>query len=191
MAQQPVKLLRTARIWHKNVAAALFIFFFIISITGFLLGWKNLFAGKIYSANAGQAMAKPLAMKDWLPLDSLKNIATAAFKARIPNEKFVKPDNLNASMGRGFIRFSFGRQYNVQLNAQTGELQSIDKKAPDWILKLHDGEMLDDLLGSKNGLSKRIYVSIMGLALLFMTVSGFWLWFKPMRMKRAKQNNIE
>jgi uncharacterized iron-regulated membrane protein len=179
-----IQVLKTARIWHKKVASLLFIFFFIISLTAILLGWKNLFASPIYSTTLNQK--NTISLSEWLPIDSLKTIATAAFQSKVANTKGSGAESMNARLDKGYIRFTFSNQYNVQLNAKTGELQSIDKKAPDWILKLHDGEILDDLFKIKNGTSKKAYASIMGFALFFLTLSGFWMWFKPKQIKNAK-----
>jgi uncharacterized iron-regulated membrane protein len=183
------ELLRAARTWHKKVAAALFVFFFLISITGILLGWKNLFASKIYNTNAKQKTAK--SMNEWLPLDSLKTIAISALQSKIPGSTEAKPESMNARLDKGNIRFTFSNQYNVQLNAQSGELQSIDKKAPEWITKLHDGELADDLFNLKNGVSKKVYTTTLGLALFFLTLSGFWMWFKPKQIKKQKEQTID
>lgn len=129
-------------------------------------------------------------MKDWLPLDSLRHLAMAALRQKAPAVADGKPERMDARMDKGTIRFLFSNQYNVQLNAQTGELQSVDKRAPDWIIKLHDGEMIDDLIGSKNGSAERIYVSVMGAALFFLTLSGFWMWFKPRQLKNARRETV-
>jgi len=115
-------------------------------------------------------------LKDWLPLDSLKNIATLSFVKNVPTEKELKPESINARLDRGFVRFSLGNEYTVQLNAHTGQLQSIDRNAPGWFLKLHSGELFDDLLGIK--IFKKAYPTILGTALFFLTLSGFWMWFK-------------
>ncbi len=168
-------LSRTSRTWHRKVASVLFIFFFFISITAILLGWKNLFATKIYKLEGKQKMLQT-SLKDWLPLDSLRSIAIVAFTDKMPSERNLKTESINARLDRGFVRFSFGSEYNVQLNAMNGELQLIDKRAPEWILHLHSGELFDELLNIK--IFKKVYPTILGLALFFLTLSGFWMWFK-------------
>jgi uncharacterized iron-regulated membrane protein len=168
-------LLRSSRTWHRKVASIFFVFFFIISLTAVLLGWKNLFAAKIYKIEGKQQRAEA-SLHDWLPLDSLKNMAIVAFKEKMPTENDLKLESMNARLDRGFIRFSFGSEYNVQLNALTGELQSIDKRAPQWILHLHSGELFDELLGIK--FFEKAYPTVLGLSLFFLTLSGFWMWFK-------------
>jgi len=43
--QQQAKILRLFRKIHRTTGALLFVFFFIVSITGFLLGWKKITGG--------------------------------------------------------------------------------------------------------------------------------------------------
>jgi uncharacterized iron-regulated membrane protein len=178
-------LLRAARTWHRKVAAALFVFFLIISFTGILLGWKNMFSSDIYHAASKQKVAH--STKDWLPLDSLKQLAILSLRQKLPAAGDTGVERMDARMDKGTIRFSFRDQYNVQLNARTGELQSIDKKYPEWFLHLHDGEIVNDLFNIKNGAPEKIYTSIIGLALFFLTVSGFWMWYKPKQIKNLRR----
>ena len=66
-------LLRTSRKYHRWIGSAFFVFFFVISITGFLLGWKNLFNTTLY---AGKKIGHTKNMSArWLPLDTLETIA--------------------------------------------------------------------------------------------------------------------
>jgi uncharacterized iron-regulated membrane protein len=172
------KLQRAARKWHSKISSILFLFFFFISITGILLGWKSLFASKVYSSGHKQEQVKSL--KNWLPLDSLQQLAIAGLKEKLPQVDAARAINLTALLDKGSVRFTFKNQYMVQLNAQTGELVSIEKKATDLFIKIHDGEIVDDWFGTK-GTVKTTYVSIMGLALFFLTLSGFWMRFMPKR----------
>jgi uncharacterized iron-regulated membrane protein len=167
------QLQRVTRKWHRNVSAVVFSFFFFISVTGILLGWKDLFASKIYTSSGKQVMAGKV--KDWLSLDSLKQIAENDLKQRVPEAGEVKVISLTSRMDKGFVRFTFNNQYNVQLNAGSGELQSVEKKATDLFIKIHDGEILDELFNTKSGAIKTSYTSLLGLALFFLTLTGFWM----------------
>ncbi len=95
---------------------------------------------------------------------------------------------MNAVLNKGYVRFTFKNQYVVQLNAKTGELISIEKKATDIFLRIHDGEILDDITNSKSEVFKTTYTSLMGLALFFLTLSGFWLRFG--QKKRSEKKSI-
>lgn len=164
---------RATRKWHRNVSAVVFSFFFFISVTGILLGWKDLFAEKVYSSSAKQVVAENVG--DWLPLDSLQQIAINDLRQRVPAAGDPKVMTLNARLDKGSVRFTVNGQYNVQLNARSGELQSIEKKATDLFIKIHDGEILDELFNTKNGAIKTSYTSLLGLALFFLTLTGFWM----------------
>jgi uncharacterized iron-regulated membrane protein len=189
MTPKPNQLLRTSRTWHRKVASVLNLFFFFIACTAILLAFKDSFVTKIYKSDAKQKANTSVA--EWLPLDSLKSIATVAFAQKVPNEKNAKATNMNAVFDKGYVRFTFAKIYNVQVNAATGELQNVEKKAPDWILKLHDGEIVSDFFGLKNIPSKTIYTTMMGLALLFLTLSGFWMWFRPKQIRKSKRESKE
>ncbi|HRG29174.1 MAG TPA: hypothetical protein PLJ00_14850, partial [Chitinophagales bacterium] len=66
----------------------------------------------------------------------------------------------------------------------TGKLLSIERRRSDFIEKVHDGSILDEVFNTSNGQIKLIYTSIMGLALLIFTITGFWLWYGPKRMRK-------
>lgn|SRR5215831_17199422 len=172
-----VRLQRATRKWHRKVSAIVFIFFFIIAATAVLLGWKSLFASTIYSSSKKQILSGNV--REWMPLDSLQQIAISDLKQKVPGSIEAKVVILNARLDKGFVRFTFNGQYNVQLNARTGELQNVEKKATDLIIKIHDGEILDDLLNTKNGAIKTSYTSILGIALFFLTLTGFWMRYGP------------
>jgi uncharacterized iron-regulated membrane protein len=167
------QLQRVTRKWHRNVSAIVFGFLFFISVTGILLGWKDLFAFQIYKSSGKQVMAGKLA--DWLPLDSLQQIAINDLRQRVPDAAEAKAITLNARLDKGYVRFTFAGQYNVQLNARSGELQTIEKKATDLFIKIHDGEILDDLFHTKSGVIKTSYTSLLGISLFFLTLTGFWM----------------
>jgi len=43
--------------------------------------------------------------------------------------------------------------------------------------------MLDHLTGTSGEQIKLVYTSVMGVALLTFTITGFWLWIGPKRMR--------
>ena len=66
------KTLRVFRKVHRTTGAFLFIFFFIISITGLLLGWKKN-SGGLLLADSRKGTTTDL--RQWLPVDSLQQKA--------------------------------------------------------------------------------------------------------------------
>ena len=67
----------------------------------------------------------------------------------------------------------------------TGELLHIEKRRSDFIEKVHDGSILDYYFKTGKEPFKLVYTTVMGLALLIFTVTGFWLWYGPKRMRKG------
>ena len=72
------------------------------------------------------------------------------------------------------------------LAAASGKTMLIEHRAGGWILDLHDGAILEEWTGGKSGISKKVYSSVTGLALVFLTLSGFYFWYKPRQIRQAK-----
>jgi uncharacterized iron-regulated membrane protein len=176
-------LLQSSRQWHKKVASLLFVFFFIISITGVMLAWKYLFTKNIFDNKTVRAETK---LNKWLPLDSLETMATVSLNEKT-NSKFEHAENIQLKPAKGYINFSFKNNYSIQLDGATGTVIHIEQKNGGIIQDIHDGAIVGDWFGFKSATSKTIYSSIMGLALLFLTISGTYLWWKPKQIKNSKK----
>jgi hypothetical protein len=88
------------------------------------------------------------------------------------------------------IIFVFVDHYwGIQLDGTTGHILDIEERRSDIIENIHDGSILDHYIGTSDGQIKLFYTSIMGLALLTFTITGFGLWYIPRRMRRKKRNN--
>ncbi|MEP1985808.1 MAG: PepSY domain-containing protein, partial [Maribacter dokdonensis] len=81
--QRQAKWLRIFRKVHRATGAALFIFFFFISITGLLLGWKKHSGGVILSKTYKGTSTD---LKEWLPVDSLHSLANTYILEHISPE---------------------------------------------------------------------------------------------------------
>ena len=93
----------------------------------------------------------------------------------------IRPD-------KGSVKFVFDYDYiGLQLDGATGQLLHIDKRRSDFVENIHDGSILDRYFKTTGGQIKLIYTSIMGLALLLFTITGFWLWYGPKKMRKANQ----
>lgn len=75
--QAQAKVLRVFRKVHRVTGALLFVFFFIVAVTGLLLGWKKnsngLLLAKSYKGSSTLS-------KDWLSVDSLSKQAVYYLK---------------------------------------------------------------------------------------------------------------
>lgn len=157
-------------------------FFFIVSITGLLLGWKK-HSGGVLLPKSYKGTSTDL--KDWLPIDSLHTIACRVFRDSISPDLSLDLDRIDIRKDKGMVKFVFIDQFwGIQLDGSTGEVLHIERRRSDFIEKIHDGSILDYYFGTTDGQIKLIYTSIMGLALLTFTITGFWLWYGPKRMRR-------
>ncbi|WP_066508105.1 PepSY-associated TM helix domain-containing protein [Rufibacter sp. DG15C] len=182
--QKQARVLRDFRKVHRLTGALLFVFFFVISITGLLLGWKK-HTGGIILAKTYTGTSTHL--QDWLPVDSLtKNAFNAIQDSLGKDTSMLTLDRIDMRPDKGTVKFLFVEDYiGVQLDATTGKVLHLETRRADFIENLHDGSILDRILGLDSGVLKVIYSTIMGVALLIFTITGFWLWYGPKRMKQA------
>jgi hypothetical protein len=89
-------------------------------------------------------------------------------------------------MDKGMVKFVFlDHFWGIQLDGATGKLLHIEKRRSDFIENIHDGSILDSYFKTNGEQIKLFYTSIMGLALLTFTITGFWLWYGPKRMRKS------
>jgi uncharacterized iron-regulated membrane protein len=176
-------LLLNFRLLHRKIASVLFIFFFIIALTGILLGWKSIFTKAVFEDK--QKIAA-IDLKDILAIDSLENIATTCVNEKT-NNSFKNADRIEIRPAKGIAVAYYKKNYNIQLNAITGKPLLIEQKNGGLFQDIHDGAIVGDLFNSKaGGTTKTIYSTIMGLALLLLTLTGFYMWYKPKQIKNNK-----
>ena len=181
--KKQAKILRGFRKVHRFMGATLFVFFFVISISGFLLGWKKNSYGVLQS-NTQQGSSTEF--KEWLPLDALKNKAVLYLQREVSHGNSLEIKKIDVRESKGVIKFIFTDYYGVQLDGSTGNLLLLERRYSDLIEELHDGSALDTYFKTSGNPIKLIYTSIMSIALLLFTITGFWLWLGPKRMRRRK-----
>ncbi|HAH57663.1 MAG: PepSY-associated TM helix domain-containing protein [Lentimicrobiaceae bacterium] len=175
------KWLRAFRKIHRITGLSLLVFLLIISGTGILLGWKKHSSGVILSKSYSGTTAD---LKKWLPLDSLHTSACNILRDSVSPEWSTELDRIDIRKDKGMVKFIFKRHFTgIQLDGATGRLLHIEVRRSDFIEKMHDGSILDHYFNTGNELIKLIYTSIMGLSLLVFTLTGFWLWYGPKRMR--------
>lgn len=184
--QSQAKLLRSFRKIHRTTGALLFAFFFIISITGLLLGWKKHSGGLLLPKSYKGTSTE---LKDWLPIDSLHKNACVFLHDSVSPDLSLELERIDIRKDKGMVKFVFADHFwGLQLDGATGELLHIESRRSDYIEKIHDGSILDFYFGTSNGQIKLFYTSVMGVALLVFTVTGFWLWYGPKRMRKTANN---
>ena len=184
--KQQAKVLRAFRKIHRTTGVLLFVFFFMTAITGLGLGWKKNSGGYILPKSFEGTSTD---LKDWLPVDSLHRIACDIARDSISPTLSPELERIDARPDKGMVKFVFIEGYwGIQLDGATGKLLHIERRRSDFIENIHDGSILDYMFDIKNETSKLIYTTIMGLSLLTFTITGFWLWIGPKRM-RVKNTN--
>lgn len=181
-------LIRNFRKVHRITGILLFAFFFVIAITTLLLGWKK-HSGDVIMPQT--RMGSSTNLKEWLPLDRLHVMAVDSIETYLPGQAPFVLDRMDVRRDDGVIKFSFKKNYReIQLDGATGQVLSIGTRRADLFEAIHDGSILDTWFNSSHGQFKLIYTSIMGSGLLLFTVSGFWLWYGPKRLKKGKREKM-
>jgi hypothetical protein len=180
--QQQAKVLRGFRKVHRLTGASLFVFFFVIAFTGLLLGWKKHSGGLILAKSYKGSTTE---MTEWLPIDSLHKLACKALHEQVDPSLSLALDRIDIRPDKGMVKFVFAEHFQgLQLDLATGRVLHAEERRADFIEKIHDGSILDFYLHTSNGQIKLFYTTVMGIALLTFTVTGFWLWYGPKRMRK-------
>jgi len=184
--QRQAKNIRLFRKVHRTTGIILFVFFIFVSVTGILLGWKK-HSGEIIIPKTYEGTSNDL--KDWRTISELHTSANGILHDSIDSELSIIIDRIDIRKKKGSVKFIYEDHFwEIQLDGTTGKLLSIGKRHSDLIENIHDGSILDNYFGTNKGQIKLIYTSIMGLALLLFSISGFWIWYGPKRMKKSVNN---
>ncbi len=152
----------------------------VVSLTGLLLGWKKNTGGYILPSSA---KGSSLQAEEWLSIAELQQRATAVLINEVDNQLSSEIDRIDVRPDKGMVKFTFkGHYQEIQLDCATGEVLNIGLRRSDFLEQLHDGSLVDRYLGTK--FFKLFYTTVMALALLTFTITGFWLWLGPRRMRQ-------
>ncbi len=177
---------RWHRKFHRLVASVLMVCFFFVSISGLMLGWKKNSNGLLLAESKQGSSTK---LEHWLSMDSLNTIAIKVLHDSIDATLSAETDRIDIRPSKGMVKFTFKEHFNaIQLDASTGSVLMLEKRRADWIEKLHDGSLLDHYAGFSAQPFKLIYTSLLGGGLFFLTLTGFWLWYNPRRIRKEKSH---
>lgn len=188
--KRQANVLKLARKIHRMTGAILFVFFFILAITGLLLGWKK-HSGGIILPKSFQGTSTDL--KTWLPIDVLHQKALTIARESISPDLSTELERIDIRPDKGMVKFVFAEDFwGIQLDGATGDLLHIERRRSDFIENVHDGSILDYLVGTGSGEVKLVYTTIMGSALLMFTITGFWLWYGPKKYRAdSKRHRLQ
>ena len=172
---------RWYRRWHKWVGVIAMVFLVTIGITGLLLAWKKNSGGYLLANTRQGTTTLP---SGWLSIDSIQSSAkNYLFKMQPGIDAAI--DRIDIRPDNGIAKVTFKNHYHaVQVDLGTGTPLLLEKRRGDFIEHLHDGTILDKITGWK--WLKLSYSTLVGLSLLFLCFSGFWLWYNPKRIKKLK-----
>lgn len=167
--------LRNYRVYHRYLGLFLGVLVLISSITGIALGWKK----DIELLQPPTQKGKTADLKQWLPFSDLEasSIAGLDSAASVRNNPI---DRIEARLDKGIVKTIFKEgSWEVQLDASTGKVLSVACRHSDWIEKVHDGSIVSDAF-------KLISMNVLGIGLLFISFTGFFLWFYPKKLRKIK-----
>lgn len=181
-----VTILRIFRKIHRTLGAFLFIFFFIVAITGLILGWKKNSNGFILPATAKGISTN---LDTWKTTTALLKISDSVLITKVDKSLSTKLDRIDIRKDKGIVKFLYADNYwEIQLDGQSGDVLQINQRRSDFVEDIHDGSFLDYYFKTEGEPFKLIYTSIMGVALFFFTLTGFWLWIGPKVIRNKKRN---
>ncbi len=180
--QKQAKVLRVFRKIHRTLGMFLFLLFLFVSLTGLLLGWKKNSGGYILPESFKGTSTD---LKDWLPVDSLHKNACKILLDSVSPDLSLELERIDMRPDNGMVKFVFVEGFwGIQIDGATGKLLHIERRRSDFIENIHDGSILDYLFNTGTEQIKLVYTTITGLSLFTFTVTGFWLWYGPKRMRR-------
>lgn len=170
-----VNSLRKFRTWHHWIGISVVAFMLITSVTGILLGWKKnvdlLQPPTLRGSNIGYA--------NWISFEEVIKISGHAIDSVVGHA--VEMDRMDVRPERALVKVTFKEGYwEVQVDLATGEILSVAQRHADWIEHIHDGSIISDAF-------KLGYTNYTGLGLLMLSVTGFWLWYGPRAIRKAKK----
>lgn len=176
--------IRIARRIHRTLGIFLFALFLLVGVTGLLLGWKKHSGGYILPKSYSGVSTD---MAGWLSIDELSRRAFRVAREEIDPEMSLALERIDIRPDKGMVKYVFLDGYwGVQLDCTTGALLHIERRRSDFIENVHDGSVFDHYLGTSSEQIKLVYTTVSGFALLGFSMTGFWLWAGPKRLRRLR-----
>lgn len=174
--QNLVHRLRQFRSIHKWIGISVALFMLVTSITGVMLGWKK----NVELLQPATLKGGTLDVTKWVSFEKISQSALRAIDSVTNEENSI--DRLDVRFDKGIIKVLFTNGYwEAQVDAATGKTLSVAQRHADWIEHIHDGSIINDFF-------KLVYTNYMGFGLLFLSITGFWLWYGPKVIRKAKNS---
>ncbi len=175
--------LQIVRKLHRFFTLYLLFFIFTMSVTGLLLGWKKNF----YYLQAPTLTGVSTNPDQWRSINSIVSLALQHARNLPEPIQNAQIDRIDVRPTKGMAKVLFKDTYLAfQIDLTTGAILSVEQRRSDFIEQLHDGSIVDDLMGWGSGAFKLFYTTVSALAMLFYAITGFWLWFAPKRIVKLR-----
>ncbi len=167
------------------MAIPLLLFMLLIGITGLLLGWK-----KQISLLPPTQSTTASVTSGWISLDSIQHIARTYSETTLG--KPAEIDRIDVRPAKGVAKVRFSAHFTeLQIDGKTGAILSVSHRTSDLIEMIHDGSIIEYLVGTGTDGVKLVYTTLVSIGLILLSISGFWLWYNPKRIRKAKSSAKE
>lgn len=174
--QNLVHRLRQFRSLHKWIGISVALFMLITSVTGVMLGWKK----NVELLQPATLKGTSIDVAQWVSFETISQSALRAIDSVTHEANSI--DRLDVRYDKGIIKVLFTKGYwEVQVDATTGKAMSVEKRHADWIEHIHDGSIISEWF-------KVMYTNYIGWGLLILSITGFWLWYGPKVIRKAKRH---
>jgi uncharacterized iron-regulated membrane protein len=174
--QKLVHRLRQFRSIHKWIGISVALFMVITSATGVMLGWKK----NVELLQPATQTGSSLSFSEWTTFDTIARAASQAIDS-VTGRK-IEIDRMDVRPDKGIIKVTFREGYwEAQVDGASGKVLSVAQRHADWIEHVHDGSIISETF-------KLIYTNYIGLGLLCLAITGFWLWYGPQVIRKAKHH---
>lgn len=175
--QSKVKALRWYRSIHKWIGVPLIVFFLLIGVTSILLAWKK----------KAELLPPTLETKveggTWILPSEMVKIGEEEMRKL---DKDPEVDRIDIRPDKGTAKVTFKSHFaEVQVDGFSGEVLSVGTRHSDWIEKVHDGSIIDFYTTGGES-AKLTYSTLVSIGLIFLAISGFYLWYYPKVVRRLK-----
>jgi hypothetical protein len=148
-----------------------------MALTGVLLALKDPIGLK------PETQAVKLSAGEWVSLDQINKTATIY---AVENGLDTLVDRIDIRLDKGIAKVLFKRHFTeLQVSGKNAEILSVRQRGDHLIERIHDGSIVEFYAGQTDSV-KIIYSSLVGIGLIALSLSGFFLWYAPKKNQSKK-----
>ena len=149
-----------------------------MALTGVLLGLKE-----VLGLKPSTAKAEVVYLNEWVSLKQINTTAIAFAKAK---QLDTLIDRVDVRIDKGIAKVLFKRHFTeLQVAGSTGEILSVRQRGDHFIERIHDGSIVE-FYAQQTDTVKMIYSTLVGIGLLALSLSGYFLWAGPKKNPAKK-----